>query len=110
MSRLLNALRSCSSSPRRSVYPLTDDLRSDIDWWILLLSHYNGVSVISSNLIISNSEQFATDACLSGCGAVCFGECFHREFPDFIQTHGRHINELELLTIIVAMKLWARKL
>ena len=110
MSRLLNALRSCSSSPRRTIHPLSDELRADIDWWMYFLSHYNGISVIPCDLIISNPEQFATDACLSGCGAVCFGECFHREFPDFILNQGRHINELELLTIVVAIKLWTHKL
>lgn len=47
---------------------------------------------------------------LTGCGAVCFGECFHREFPDFILTQERHINELELLTVVVSIKLWAPKL
>ena len=91
MSRLLNALRSCSSSPRRTIYPISDELRG-----CFFLSHYNGISVIPCDLIISNPEQFTTDACLTGCGAVCFGECFHREFPDFILNQGRHINELAI--------------
>ena len=110
MSRLLNALRSCSSAPRRTVHPIADDLRAGINWWQFFLSRYNGVSVIPSNVIVSNPELFATDACLTGCGAVCFGECFHREFPDFILTQERHINELELLTVVVSIKLWAPKL
>ena len=66
--------------------------------------------MIPSDVIISNPELFATDACLSGCGAVCFGECFHREFPDFILTQDQHINELELLTVVISIKLWAPKL
>ena len=110
MSRLFNALRSCSSTPRRNVHPVSDDLRADITWWLYFLSHYNGVSVIPSDVVISNPELFATDACLTGCGAVCFGECFHGEFPDFILTQDRHINELELLTIVISIKLWASKL
>ena len=110
MSRLLNALRSCSSAPRRTVHPISEDLRADINWWQYFLSQYNGVSVIPSDVIVSNPELFATDACLTGCGAVCFGECFHREFPDFILTQERHINELELLTVVVSIKLWAPKL
>ena len=110
MSRLLNALRSCSSSPKRTVHPVSDDLRADIIWWLYFLSHYNGVSVIPSDVLISNPELFATDACLTGCGAVCFGECFHREFPDFILTQHQHINELELLTVVISIKLWAPKL
>lgn len=93
-----------------TVHPVSDDLRADIIWWSYFLSHYNGVSVVPSDVIISNPELFATDACLTGCGAVCFGECFHREFPDFILTQDRHINELELLTVVISIKLWAPKL
>ena len=110
MSRLLNTLRSCSSSPKRTVHPVSDDLCADIIWWLYFFSHYNGVSVIPSDVIISNPELFATDACLTGCGAVCFGECFHRECRDFILTQDRHINKLELLTIVISIKLWAPKL
>ena len=89
MSRLLNALRSCSSAPWRTIHPISEDLRADINWWQYFLSKYNGVSVIPSDVIVSNPELFATDECLTGCGAVCFGECFHREFPDFILTQER---------------------
>ena len=110
MSRLLNALRACFSRPKNASFPLTVELRSDLDWWLFFLSQYNGISVIPSNVLISNPELFATDACLSGCGAICFGEFFHREFPDFILSQDLHINELELLTVVIAMKLWSRKL
>ena len=67
MSRLLNAPRSCWSSLKRTTHPVSDVLRADIDWWLYFLSHYNGVSVIPSDVIISNPELFATDACLTGC-------------------------------------------
>ena len=110
MSRLLNALRSCSSAPWQTIHPISEDLHADINWWQYFLSQYNGVSVIPSDVIVSNPELFATDACLTGCGAVCFDECFHREFLNFILTQERHINELELLTVVVSIKLWAPKL
>ena len=110
MCRLLNALRSCFSRPKNACLPISDELRSDIEWWLFFLSHYNGISVIPSDVLISNPELFATDACLSGCGAVCFGEYFHREFPEFILAQDLHINELELLTVVIAIKLWSRKL
>ena len=110
MIRLLNALRACFSCPKNASFPLTDELRSDLDWWLFLLSQYNGISVIPSDELISNPELFATDACLSGCGAICFGQFFHREFPDFILSQDLHTNELELLTVVIATKLWSRKL
>lgn len=50
MCRLLNALRDTTS--RRSARRITDDMRADITWWIYLLQHYNGVSVIPSNVTI----------------------------------------------------------
>ena len=108
--RLLHALRACFSRPKNASLPLTDELRSDLDWWLFILSQYNGISVIPSDVLISNPELFATDACLSGCRAICFGEFFHREFPDFILSQDLHINELELLTVVIAIKLWSRKL
>ncbi|KAK2549802.1 hypothetical protein P5673_029623 [Acropora cervicornis] len=105
MSGLLNALCSWASAPKSTVHPVSNDLRADIIWGLHFLSHYNGVSVISSDVIISNSELFATDTRLTSCGAVFFGECFHREFPDFIITQDRHINEFELLTVVISIKL-----
>ena len=62
MSRLLNALCSCSSALRRTVHPISEDLRADINWWQYFLSQYDGVSVIPSDLTVSNPELFATDA------------------------------------------------
>ena len=110
MIRLLNALRACFSCLKNASFPLTDDLRSDLDWWLFLLSQYNGISVIPSDVLIPNPELFATDACLSGCGAICFGQFFHRESPDFILSQDLHTNELELLTVVIATKLWSHKL
>ena len=111
MCRLLNALRSCSSRPKHDVFlPITDEHRSDIEWWLVFLTHYNGISVIPSDVVVSSPELFSTDACLTGCGAVCFGEYFHREFPASILDQGLHINDLELLTVVIAVKLWSRKL
>ena len=91
MNRLLNALWSCSSSPKQSSHPVTNELCTDINWWLLFLSHHNRVSVIPSDVVISSLELFANDAFLTGCGAVSFGECFHREFPEFILSQALHI-------------------
>ena len=108
MCRLLNALHDINS--RSSARHITDDMRANIAWWIYLLQHYNGVSVITSNVTIANPNLFACDACLSGCGAVCFGEYFKRSFPPAILALTLHINALELLTVVVTVKLWATRL
>ena len=77
---------------------------------MFFLHHFNGVSVIPTDIVVSNPQLFATDACLTGCGAVCFGEFFHCEFPDEILQKRLHINQLELPTVVVAVKTWHSKL
>ena len=108
--RLINALRVCHASPKRQAFPVNGSMRSDILWWKYFLDHYNGVSVIPTNITVSNPELFACDSCLSACGAVCFGEYFHAQFPSFILQQHLNINQLELLTIVVCLKLWHDRL
>ena len=91
MNRLLIALWSCSSSPKQSSHPVTDNLRTDINWWLLFLSHYHCVFVIPSDVVISSLELFANNASLTGCSAVSFGKCFHWEFQEFILSQALHI-------------------
>ena len=52
----------------------------------------------------------STDACLTGCGGLVFGEYFHVKFPDFSLSQDLPIPALELLAITVAIKTWAQKL
>ena len=56
-------------------------------------------------------EVVATDACLSGCGAwfETQREYFHAEFPEGIKRQELSINALELLTVVVAAKVWGKK-
>ena len=49
------------------------------------------------------------DACLQGAGGWYRGEYFHAKFPDHIMDQSLHINALELLTLMVALKLWGNK-
>ena len=53
----------------------------------------------------------ATDTCLSGCGAwfETKREFFHAEFPEEIKKRQLSINALELLTVVVAAKVWGKK-
>ena len=67
---------------------------------------YHGVSMITSNNWSSPGEVFNTDACLTGCGGICARYYFHAEFPEFISIQRLDIIYLELLTIVVALKLW----
>ena len=50
-------------------------------------------------------KEFATDSCSTGCGGVSLSEYFYAEFPAFIQDLELHINALEMLSIVIALKI-----
>ena len=88
---------------------LNAEFRKDIRWWCRFLRSYNGVSMINTASRLLPGEVFTTDACLSGCGGLCVDQYFHSVFPDFILSQHLDINCLELLTIIVALRLWGTR-
>ena len=108
MARLLNNLRSLSKS--RSSHPISEDMRADISWWSSFLPLFNGVSLIKASSGDFSDFHFATDASLTGGGAICLDECFHFQFSSDILRRASHISSLELYTIVVAVRLWATKL
>ena len=88
---------------------LTTEFRKDLVWWRRFLWEYNGVSMTNIAQWSSPDEVFSTDACLAGCGGVCDGQYFHVVFPPFISAQTLDISSLELLTIVVALKLWGAR-
>ena len=89
---------------------LTAEFRKDIAWQRRFLRAYNGVSMISIAQWSSPGAVFTTDACLTGCSGLCGGQYFHGVFPSYVVQQTLDINCLELLTIIVALKLWGSRL
>ncbi len=106
ISRLLAVLRALPKCKRP--FRITREAKKDIKWWRMFLRKYNGVSIIGDATWSNPDAVFATDACLSGCGGFSDGEYFHEEFPDFVANQNAHINTLELLTVVVACKLWGK--
>ena len=105
--RLLVFLRSIYSNKiSKSVIP--DYIHGDLKWWHTYLPSFNGVSMMALDHCVPD-EEFASDSCLTGCGGVSGSEYFHAEFPAFIQDLELHINALELLTIVIALKIWGHK-
>ena len=88
---------------------LNAEFRKDIRWWCRFRRSYNGVSMINTASRLLPGEVFTSDACLSGCGGLCVDQYFHSVFPDFILSQHLDINCLELLTIIVALRLWGTR-
>ena len=104
MSTLLNTLHLSHAS--RFCF-LSEDNRSDLRWWGHFFPLHNGVSLIKSAPWLDDPWHLSTDACNTGAGRYFNGHYFHTPLPDSIlQRFGDDINILELLTIMVALKLW----
>ena len=74
---------------------------------IFYLTTNNGVSIIKISPWLNDCLFLSTDACNTGDGGYFTGLHFHTPFPDAIlYCYGHDINILELLTVMVALKLW----
>ena len=109
ISRLLNWLREISDKGSFCI-PLDEDLKLDLLWWNTFLPLYNGVSIMLSEEFSSPDEILSVDACLLGCGGWMNGRYFHSSFPNFLLDQNLNINLCEMLTIVVALKLWGHML
>ena len=106
--RILNWLRLIHGKQSAHIIPAF--VRKDLMWWKLFLPTFNGVSMMLLEDWSNPDELCACDACPSGCGGISQSEYFHEEFPPNIAQLKMHINALELLTIVVAFKVWGVKL
>ena len=108
MNALLNALR---DAPNARAFQLTAEMKDDLLWWVHFLPRFNGVSIIKSGPPIDDLLFLSTDACLTGCGGFFRGSYFRRPFPgDILRCYGHDINIFELMTILVALRLWGTAL
>ena len=106
--RMLNFLREMPKGKKK--YRLTDEFKGDIKWWFEYLPSFNGIALIKTERWSEPDELLASDACLTGCGATCGREYFHKAFPVQVLVKRLHINALELLALVVAVSTWAFKL
>lgn len=105
MSRLLQPLRSVRKQHHH--VNINAGFRQDLKWWETFLNVYNGISLILERSTPVADETLATDACLTGCGALCGTEYFHRIFPQHVISNAdMRIHHLELLTVVICCKTW----
>ena len=102
--RILNWLRLIQGKKSAQLIPAF--VKKDLMWWKKFLPTFNGVSMMLLEEWSKPDELFACDACPSGCGGISRDEYFHEEFPSSIAQLKMHINALELLTLVVALKVW----
>ena len=109
VNRILNWLRECYGLSSVQ-FEIPEAVNKDLVWWHTFLPLYNGVSLMDYGEWWSADSLFSCDACLTGCGGFFNDSFFHTEFPAFICDMHLHISALELLTIVVALKLWGAQL
>ena len=108
IARILNWLRLIHG--KKSAQPIPSYVKLDLLWWSLFLPCFNGISMMLLEEFSEPDQVFSCDACPTGCGGILGLEVFHEEFPPFIIQQQLHINALELLTIVVALKVWGKRL
>ena len=107
MSRILQKMQ---GNPQEIAVDI--EFKKDINWWIKFLPMYSGVSIMWALGMDESGVTFATDASLTGLGAVCNSECISVDIQgvqDMINANYTIVH-LELLAIIIAVKTWAEKL
>ena len=106
LNRTLHFRRSFTSP---APLPFPEGVKEDLHWFCNFLPKYNGFAVIRS-LVIPSTEIF-TDACLVGCGGFQpLHSYFYLSWGDLVSKWSVAINELECFNILIALRLWAKKL
>ena len=105
--RFLNrALQLRWSFTRPGPLPVTPGFKEDISWFINFLPTYNGQALIRSR--VQASQHLYTDASLGGGGAYLKNSSFLTvDWNKAMATWDIAINELELFTVLIALRTWA---
>ena len=105
LSRLIQWIRKMN---RKDSYSIPPEARKDIAWWGRCSHEYNGVSILWLHKEPDTDKVIPTDACLDGYGGITQGQYFRGRFPPHLW--GKNITILEILVVMVALKIWGRKL
>jgi hypothetical protein len=106
ISRLLHVLSTLKHQHYH--FKITSEFRKDLAWWRQFLQSYNGISLIPDMQWQAPDSILSTDSCLTSCGGWCSKQYFSTVFPQPILSQNLCINSLELLTVMVSLRLWAK--
>ena len=105
--RLLKTMRGLED---KKCYLLTDEAKLDIKWWYDFHPKFSGTVLMWMYDDKEPDHIMATDACLEGVGGICGDEYFQSSFPARIHEKCTNIANKELLTVLVALKIWSNRL
>lgn len=102
--RIFNKISSLQHASHRSI--ISGEVRNDLLWWFNFLKTFNGRSVVLDKQPI---KCVYTDACNEAAGG-CFGpDWFYFNWSlDFPAAETFHINEKEVLAVVIAAQRWAK--
>ena len=104
VSRLINSLK---EFPDKGMHKVSKELKKDLQWWDRFMESFDGISIMPPQFWNFPDEIFSSDAYLISCGGWSNGEAFIAKFPRWLtRRKDISISELELLTVVVALKLW----
>ena len=107
ISRLLDELRGLDE---KSWYQVNEEIKKDVIWWIKFLPTSKGEGILWLEDLMPVDALLASDASLIGGGAVHKTEFCHFHFPEEIIQNTDNIAQREMITILVAVKIWAKEL
>ena len=89
---------------------VTQEMLKDIRWWEVFLPVYKGTSIMWMEQINEADALIATDACMTGLGAVGCKQYFSVEVQQEWLTQGYTIAHLEMMAVLVALRVWKKQL
>ena len=108
VSRIINELKTL---PINGKVKISEELKMDIKWWYTFMHEFDGISIMPPEKWDAPDTVIQTDSCLTHCRGWSHGEAFTAKFPNWIrQRSDIHINELELLAFVVAVKIWSEQI
>jgi hypothetical protein len=89
---------------------LSEEARLNLSWWKVCFDIFNGVCPFSCDISLP-SYHFVTDACEQGGGRFLLQDWFYVNWAlDYPEMLGMHINQLELFTVVIALRRWGSAL
>ena len=86
---------------------LTSDTKRDLDWWLALLPHWNGVApLLHPTWTPPSALHLFTDASRVGFGGMCGAAWFAEPWPRAVLEWADSMSWLELIPIMTACALW----
>ena len=101
LNRLLQTLRANND---KKFIKLGHNFQRDITWFKKFVEKFNGTTFFIKEKV---QGTVFLDACLSGMGAIHEDEVYHLKVPKNFKSD--NIATLEMLNILVAIRVWARK-